>query len=460
MYHAEKLLGKIKLFMVILWPILVTELSYFGMNLIDTIMSGQAGTNDLAGVSIGSSLWLPVFTGVNGVLLSITPMIGQLLGNNERRSITDIVTQGFYVAIFFGLLILGGGWLLLDPVLSVMSLDPAVHYTAKHYLIGLSFGIIPFFLSMVVRNFFDAQGYPRITMMIMLTVLPLNFLFNYCFIFGKFGAPEMGGVGAGYATALSYGCVLVLSVVMTFRVDMMKPYRIFKQWTAPSWTAWKKQLRIGIPLGLSLFFEASIFSAVTLFMGAMFDTITIAAHQAAFSFTSIIFMIPLSMSLALTIVTAFEIGARRLEHAKQYTRIGVGAAVCIIFVSSSFIYVFRQDIGWIYTNNPEVAALAGQFLVFAIFYQFSDAAQSTLQGVLQGYKDVTIPFFTSFVSYWLFGLPAGYVLAAHTALGPFGWWVGITVGLTSAAVGFFIRLRIVQRRHAASPAFQSTVNNT
>ncbi|SFL49428.1 MATE family efflux transporter [Salibacterium qingdaonense] len=460
MYHAITILEKIKLFAVILWPILVTELSYFGMNLIDTIMSGQAGTNDLAGVSIGSSLWLPVFTGVNGILLSITPVIGQLLGRNDRRSITDIVTQGFYIATLFGLVILGAGWIFLDPVLSVMSLDPSVHHIAKHYLIGLSFGIIPFFLSMVVRNFFDAQGYPRITMTIMLGVLPLNFLFNYCLIFGKFGMPEMGGIGAGYATALSYGVVLLFSAVMTFRVEIMRPFRLFKQWSAPSWNAWKKQLRIGIPLGLSLFFEASIFSAVTLFMGAMFDTVTIAAHQAAFSFTSIIFMIPLSISLALTIVTAFEIGAQRLDHAKQYTRIGVASAVCIISISSCLIYVFRQDIGWIYTNDPEVAALAGQFLVFAIFYQFSDAAQSTLQGVLQGYKDVTVPFFTSFVSYWLFGLPAGYMLAAYTALGPFGWWLGITVGLTSAAVGFFIRLRIVQRRHADSLDLSSKAGST
>ncbi|WP_026701291.1 MATE family efflux transporter [Salibacterium aidingense] len=458
MYHAETILEKCRLFAIILWPILVTQLSYFGMNVIDTIMSGQAGTSDLAGVSIGAGLWLPVFTGMNGILLAITPMVGQLLGKKEHHSITAIITQGFYVAILFGGLILISSALLLEPVLSLMSLDPEVHHTAKHYLIGLSTGIIPFFLSIVLRNFFDAQGYPRITMTIMLGVLPLNFLFNYSLIFGKFGAPALGGIGAGYATAASYFIIFLFSVVMTFRVEVMRRYRIFVQWFAPSWTAWKRQLRIGIPLGLSLFFEASIFSAVTLLMAAMFDTITIAAHQAAFSFTSIIFMIPLSMSLALTIVVAFEVGGQRIAHAKQYTRIGVLTAMCIMLISSCFIYFFREPISYIYTDNPEVVALAKRFLIFAIFYQFSDAAQSTLQGVLQGYKDVTVPFLTSFISYWLLGLPAGYLLAAHTNLGPFGWWLGITVGLTSAATGFFIRLKIVQHRHASVP--QSMAGDT
>ncbi|RSL29392.1 MATE family efflux transporter [Salibacterium salarium] len=455
MYHAETVKEKIKLFATVLWPILVTQLSYFGMNLIDTIMSGQAGTNDLAGVSVGSSLWLPVFTGINGILLAITPMVAQLLGKNKREEIANIITQGFYVAVLFGIFIIGVGAILLDPVLSIMSLDTEVHYIAKHYLIGLSTGIIPFFLSIVLRNFFDAQGHPRITMTIMLTTLPLNFLLNYAFIFGKWGLPEFGGVGAGYATAISYWIILIFSILMTFQVDVMRSYRIFIHWFVPSIKSWQHQLAIGIPIGLSLFFEASIFSAVTLLMASMFDTITIAAHQAAFSFTSIIFMIPLSMSLALTIVVAFEVGNRHIAHANQYARIGVITAMVLLLFSSIFIYTFREPIAYIYTDNPEVVVLAKQFLIFAIFYQLSDAAQSTLQGVLQGYKDVTIPFTISLLSYWGLGLPAGYALAAYTALGPFGYWIGITVGLTSAATGFFIRLRIIQKRYRFSYKIKS-----
>jgi MATE family multidrug resistance protein len=200
-------------------------------------------------------------------------------------------------------------------------------------------------------------------------------------------------------------------------------------------------------MGMSLFFESSIFSAVSLLMASLFSTVTVAAHQVALSFTSLIFMVPLSISIALTIVVAFEVGGGYLEGAKAYTRLGVASAMGILGVASIGIFLLREPIAYIYTTNEEVVQLAAQFFLFAIVYQISDAAQASLQGVLRGYKDVTVPFFTALVSYWALGLPAGYLLAVTTPLGPFGLWLGITVGLTSAAIGFFIRLKIVVKRH-------------
>ena len=447
MYHAETTKEKLRLFMVILGPILITQLSYFGMNLIDTIMSGRAGTDDLAGVAIGANLWMPVFTAVNGILLAITPIVSQQLGAGEGKRIAGTITQGLYLGVLFGVLVITLGAAALSPALSFMSLEPGVERIAAHYLIGLAFGIIPFFLSIVLRNFFDAQGHTRITMVIMLGTLPFNAFFNYVLIFGKFGFPELGGIGAGYATAISYWIIFAFSVMMTFRIPAMRRFRIFLDWYRPSWQAWKEQLRIGVPMGMSLFFESSIFSAVSLLMASLFSTVTVAAHQVALSFTSLIFMVPLSISIALTIVVAFEVGGGYLEGAKAYTRLGVASAMGILGVASIGIFLLREPIAYIYTTNEEVVQLAAQFFLFAIVYQISDAAQASLQGVLRGYKDVTVPFFTALVSYWALGLPAGYLLAVTTPLGPFGLWLGITVGLTSAAIGFFIRLKIVVKRH-------------
>ncbi|WP_227935245.1 MATE family efflux transporter [Alkalihalobacillus deserti] len=446
MYHAEIWKEKLGLFLAILWPIMVTQVSFYAMNLVDTMMSGRVGTNDLAGVAIGSSLWLPVFSGINGILLAVTPIVAHLIGSGRREKISDSVIQGLYLSVVLAVAVVLAGFFLLDPILMLMNLNPDVYHIAFHYLIGLALGIIPLFVANVLRYFFDAHGYTRITMIITVLAVPFNVLLNYGFIFGKLGLPALGGIGAGYATAITYWIILLFSIWMTFKVEAIRKYRLFILWAVPSWKAWKEQLSIGIPIGLSIFFEASIFAIVTLLIGMMFTTVTIAAHQVAFSFTSLVFMIPLSISMALTIVVGFSVGGKKFKAARQYSLLGVLGGIGILIIGSVFLFVFREPIAYLYTQDRQVVLLAGQFFILAIFYQISDGAQSGLQGVLRGYKDVKIPFIIAFISYWIVGIPSGYVLAAFTTLGPFGFWIGIILGLTCAAIGFLIRLIIVQKR--------------
>ncbi|PTL38270.1 MATE family efflux transporter [Alkalicoccus saliphilus] len=446
MRHVDSRKEKIQLFLRILWPIMITQVSLFAMNLVDTIMSGRVGTNDLAGVAIGSNLWMPIFTGMNGILLAVTTIIAQLVGSGRHDKISDNITQALYLAFAMALLVLAAGAAGLQPLISVMNLDPAVEHIAFHYLVGLSIGIIPLFLANVLRNFFDGQGFTRLTMIITVAAVPFNVVLNYGFIFGNFGLPELGGIGAGYATAGTFWIIFFFSLWMTFRVSELRHYRIFVSWVKPSWKKWKEQLSIGIPIGLSIFFESSIFSVVTLLMGILFTTVTVAAHQIALSFTTLIFMIPLSISMALTIVVGFSVGGRKFEAAKSYGRLGVFGGIGFLAFGAVFLFLFREQISYFYTSDREVVLLASQFFLIAIVYQLSDAAQSGLQGVLRGYKDVKIPFITAFISYWLIGIPAGYSLSAWSPLGPFGLWVGITLGLTCAAAGFYVRLRIVQKR--------------
>ncbi|GAA4876646.1 MATE family efflux transporter [Paenibacillus vulneris] len=452
MQHESTYKGKIIQFFSILGPILMTQISLNLMTLFDTMMSGRAGTHDLAGVAIGASLWMPVSVGLNGILLAVSPMVAQLYGKGELRQISKTVTQALYLSLLLAVVIVIAGGFVLNPILTGMNLEPAVHHIAKHYLIGLSIGIIPLFLSSVLRYFFDAHGLTRISMSIMLIAVPVNVLINYLLIFGNWGFPKLGGIGAGYATAITYWLIFFISIWMTFKVEAMRRYRLFAEWFAPSWKAWKEQLKIGVPMGLSVFFEASIFSVVTLLMGMMFNTVTIAAHQAAISFTTLLFMIPLSISMSLTIIIAYEVGSGRYKDAKQYSRFGVLMAIGILAVSSIFLYVFREQIAYFYTDNPEVVQLTKQFLLFAIVYQLSDAAQASLQGVLRGYKDVTFPFIIALVAYWVIGMPTGYVLAAYTDWGPYGFWLGITIGLTFAASGFYLRLLRVQRKYSGRAA--------
>ena len=197
--HKEKIIQLLHIFL----PVFITQVGQYAMNFADVTMSGHASSSDLAGVAIGSSLWVPIFTGMSGILLALTPIVAQHFGAKRYEQIPHVVIQTMYLAIVISLAIIAGGAAALNPILNHMNLEAEVQQVAYDYLIALSFGIIPLFLYYVLRCFIDALGQTKITMFITLTALPINILFNYLLIYGKFGFPKLGGVGSGYATTIT-----------------------------------------------------------------------------------------------------------------------------------------------------------------------------------------------------------------------------------------------------------------
>ncbi|RLQ95217.1 MATE family efflux transporter [Falsibacillus albus] len=436
---------KMKQFFFILYPILITQLAMFSMNFFDTMMSGKYSSKDLAGVAIGSSLWVPVFTGLSGILLSITPIVAHLIGEKNKKKVPVSVVQGIYVAAAMAILVIAIGSMVIKPILSHMGLEKHVRSIAFHYLLALSLGMIPLFIYNVLRSYIDALGMTRVSMYITLLSLPINVVFNYLLIFGKFGIPAFGGAGAGYASAITYWLIMVIAAVIIHFRKPFAEYGIFARVIPVSLKKWKEIFKIGIPIGLSIFFETSIFSAVTLLMSD-FSTTVIAAHQAALNFASFLYMIPLSISMGLTIVVGLEAGAKRYDDAKVYSWLGVGTAIFLAILCGVVLFVCRHSIGSIYSNDPKVISLIGNFLMYAVFFQLSDAIQAPVQGSLRGYKDVNITFVMALVSYWVIGLPSGWLLANHTGLGPYGYWLGLIIGLAAGAVTLSFRLIIMQNR--------------
>ncbi|WP_163529437.1 MATE family efflux transporter [Halobacillus ihumii] len=446
MYETTTLKEKIKLFTMILIPIFITQVGMYAMNFFDTIMSGQAGPEDLAGVAIGSSIWLPIFTGLNGILMAISPIVAQLKGARQDKDIPHSVKQGVYLSIAIAIVIAGIGFFLIDPILSLMELEESVQHIAKYYLITLGTGIIPLFMFNILRSFIDALGHTRISMMIILLTLPTNVFFNYVLIFGKWGFSELGGIGAGLATSLTYWVAFTIIAVVIHKLYPLRTYGIFRSWVTPSFKSWWEQLKIGIPIGFAIFFETSIFSAVTFFMTA-YDTYTVAAHQAAINFASFVYMMPLSIAFALTIAVGYEVGAKRFTDARTYSYLGISIAVCMSVVAGAILYIFDDSVARLYSSNQRVIELTKNFILFAIFFQLSDGFGAPIQGILRGYKDVTITLLMSFISYWVIGLPSGYLLANYTDLGPYGYWMSLIIGLTAGAITLMLRMLYLQRKN-------------
>ncbi|MBK3496840.1 MATE family efflux transporter [Viridibacillus sp. YIM B01967] len=445
MHETTTMRAKWTVMLSIVLPILITQIALYLMSFFDVLMSSKYSTADLAGVSIGSSIWLPVYTGLSGILLSITPIVAQLVGAKRQKEATFSVQQGFYVAIALAIIIFGLLMASINPLLNMMSLEPEVHRIAHDYLVAMCFGLVPLFIYSVLRCFIDALGKTRISMFVTLLATPVNIFFNYLLIFGKFGFPELGGVGSGVASAITYWIICAVGIVITMKAQPFEAFQLYANWPKLQLAKWLEICKIGVPIGLSIFAEISIFSVVTIMM-SNYSTAVIGAHQIAMNFASLVYMIPLSISMGATILVGFEIGAKRWKDARIYSYLSVIIAVGFSFISATILIIFREQIAGVYSTDAQVVTLATQFLIYAAFFQLSDAIQAPVQGALRGYKDVTITFIMAIISYWVIGLPLGYVVANYTDLGPFGYWIGLISGLTAGAVTLSARLLIVQRK--------------
>lgn len=436
--------NKLSNILSVMIPIFVTQLAIIGMNFFDTVMSGNASTNDLAGVAMGANLWMPVFTGINGTLLALVPIIAHLRGENNLQDLPKAVFNGIILAIALGIIIIISGYLFLNDIFVALGLTPVVHLIAVDYLRAISFGIIPLFITTILRSFVDTMGFTRMTMRLFLLTLPVNIFLNYILIFGKFGAPRLGGVGAGYATSITCWLILLSFVVLIKKFSVLKEYSIFA-WYTPSWKRIKEHLSIGLPMGTSIFFETSIFGVVAFFV-AKFGTETIAAHQVAINFTSLLYMLPLSFSLALTILVGTEVGAKRYGEAIAYGRTGIISNWCVALCFVAFLLFFREYIGELYGAEGHILTLAKNFLFYAAFFQLFDATAAPIQGILRGYKDVKVTFYISLVAYWVICLPVGIFLDVYGGQGASAYWQGLIIGLLFSAVLLVLRLKKVQNR--------------
>ena len=425
-------------------PIICTQIAIMGMNFFDASMSGQAGDVDLAGAAIGGNIWMPIQTGLSGILMAAMPLVANLLGAGEKQKIMVVVRHGLLLALCFALLVLVGGAAFLPHFLQNMGLAPEVYHVALWYLGGLGLGVIPFFMITPLRSLVDTLGYTHLTMRIYLLALPINACLNYVLIFGKLGLPRLGGIGAGVASGLTFWLLLCIFAFVLTRLEPFKGYDVFG-FVRPKASWLKEYLRIGVPMGVSIFMETSIFGVVALFI-AKFGTETIAAHQAALNFSSLIYMLPLSFSLALTIVVGVEYGAKNYQGARDYVTIGLQTSLGIAGFYMLAEYFLREQIALIYTTNPDVVALVKVFLLYAIGWQAGDAIAAPIQGILRGYKDVDATFWASMLAYWGICLPLGLFLDYKVGNGAFAYWQSLDCGVISSATLLSLRLIWLQKR--------------
>ena len=444
MYPTHQFKDKFVLFLKIFFPILIYQFANYSASFVDTTMTGQYNTMDLAGVSTATSLWNPFFTFLTGIVSAMVPIIGHHLGRGKKEEVASDFYQFIYLAFGLSLVLLGMVLFLAPPVLNHIGLEAQVAVVSVRYLWYLSIGIIPLLLFSVIRSLLDSLGLTKLSMYLMLLLLPLNSGFNYLLIYGAFGVPELGGAGSGLGTSLAYWVLLGISVLVLFKQEKLKALHLEKR-IPFNMDKIKEGVRLGLPIGGTVFAEVAIFSVVGLIM-AKFSSLIIASHQSAMNFSTLMYAFPMSISSAMAIVVSYEVGAKRFDDAKTY--IGLGRWTALIFAgfTLSFLYIFRGNVASLYGNDPEFIDLTALFLTYSLFFQLADTFAAPLQGILRGYKDTVIPFYLGLVGYWGVAIPVAMAFDSLTDFGAYSYWIGLIISLIISGALYRWRLTVIMKR--------------
>ncbi|MDG5768170.1 MATE family efflux transporter [Balneolales bacterium ANBcel1] len=425
-------------------PLVGAQLAQVSMSFVDTVMAGNYHPDDLASVAIGSSFFMPLFTIAVGILMALSPIIAQLFGSRRLGLIGKKVRQGLWLSLFLSvpaILVLNN----LGPVMNLLGFTPEVISITSGYLFALSWGIPAIFAFMVLRFFNEALGATRPALYVTLIGLAFNILGNYTLIYGRFGFPELGAVGTGWATALVFWVMFLVMLSYTAGRKTFRRFQLFRQIRLPERRHIGEILRIGTPIGISMGMETSMFAMVALLMGSLGTTI-VAAHQVAINIASVTFMIPLGLSMAITVRVGQLRGRNQPAKARFAGFTGIILCTLIMSLAALIMISFPKQIVGIYTGDPEVIEMASMLLIMAAVFQISDGLQVGGSGALRGLKDTRVPMIVNLAAYWGIGIPLGYFLGMILDWGPRGLWMGLIAGLTVAAILHNIRFHRITRR--------------
>ena len=418
-------------------PIIIHNLALVGMGLTDAIMAGLLGAKTLAGVAVGSSAWAPVFLFSLGLIMAQSPTTAHLYGAGKQSEVGRYARQMAWISQLMG----WGGFFLLRHMLGFMQaihIEPEIIPVADGYLRALAWGMPGLCMYQVLR--FTSEGIGRTRVLVMMAVggLVLNGVLDYIFMYGKLGVPAMGATGTGYATALTQWLMFFGMLLYVSRRAYYKPLRIFSHFDWPHLPMLKELLFLGVPIAISIFMESSLFSGVGLMMGTL-GTDIVAAHQIALNYASFVFMVPMSVALAISVRVGHALGRGDRVEARLAGFTGIAVCLCFEVLSAASMALLPHQIVGFYTHDAAVAGIAVSLLYMGAVMQISDGIQVSAMGALRGYKDTAMPTLITILAYWGVGFPLAWLFGIPLHLGPQMIWAGFIAGLTVAAALLTVR---------------------
>ena len=423
------------------------------VSLIDNIMVGQLGPAELAAVSLGNSfVFIAMSLGI-GFSTAITPLVAEADGEGNIEKGKRIFNHGLFLCTILGvslfLLILA-----IKPLMYKMDQPVEVVEYAMPYLNLVAFSLVPLIMFQGFKQFADGLSQTKYAMWATILANVINIILNYLLIFGKFGFPELGIIGAAIGTLISRIIMLIFIWLLLYKKDKFKPYFERFSFNNIKKTMLNKIIGLGFPSALQMFFEVAIFTAAIWLSGVLGKNPQ-AANQIALNLSSMTFMIAMGLSVAAMIRVGNQKG---LQNFKELRRIAFSIFLLVILIDiifASIFYFFNTELPKMYLDendtinqldNMKVLAIAAKLLLVAAIFQISDGIQVVVLGALRGLQDVKIPTLITFIAYWLIGFPVSYFLGKESAYGSTGIWVGLLAGLTASAIMLYIRFNYLTKK--------------
>jgi MATE family multidrug resistance protein len=432
-------LAELRATLALSWPLVLTNVAQNSLLTADVVLTGWLGPQALAAGALGTNLYFAFLIFGIGLTSAAAPIIAEELGRNRHavREVRRTVRQGFWAAVAVALPIGLVAW-NGELILLALGQEPALAKDAGAYVRALQWSLLPFLLYLVLRSFFAALERPGWPLVVGVLALPVNIGVAFPLMFGKLGLPPLGLVGAGIATSVS-SSFLFLSLALVCLADRrLRRYRLFGRFWRADWARFLKLWRIGVPIGLTVAFEVTVFNAAAFLMGRI-GADELAAHAIALQIASFSFMVPFGVGQAVTVRVGRAFGARDPDGVTRagWTSFAMGvgfmafAALLMLFAPHLLIGAFLDLTE---PRNAPVIAFAVSFLMLAALFQLADGAQAVGSGMLRGLQDTRVPMIYAGLGYWGLGLPLAVALAFHTPLRGIGIWIGLASGLTAVAL--------------------------
>ncbi|WP_374602089.1 MATE family efflux transporter [Arenimonas sp.] len=422
-----RLLREMRVSFVLALPLVLSQVSSMAMNIVDTVLAGRHGPVTLAAVGVGSAVWSVVILVSIGVLMAVPPTVSQLNGAGRRADIGPVFRQALWLALALGLVLIfvvRAGAVALEP----LGITAEARPEAVAFLRAISWGAPGLALFFCLRNLSEGVAWTLPSMVFGLVGLALLVPLGWGLMFGA----GLGAAGLGYAVAIVLWCQAASMAVYLWRAPRFADLGLFARFDPPRWPPIHALLKLGLPMGVSVFMEGSLFVATALLVGTL-GTTQMAAHQIAILMASLCFMVPLGVAMATTVRVGHAVGAGDLPGVRWSAAAGYSLAMIAQTLSAIVLVVGAAWLAALFTSDPAVIALASLLMAYAAVFQYPDGLQALSAGSLRGLKDTRVPMFITVLAYWGFGLPLGAWLGISRGLGAPGLWTGLILGLSVAA---------------------------
>lgn len=437
------------------FPVILGMLGHTLIGIVDNFMVGNLGSTELAAVSLGNSF---IFIGMSlgiGFSTAITPLIAEADAEKDDKKIRTTFHHGLLLCTFLGIVIFVL-IVLAKPIMQLMNQPEAVVELAAPYINWVAFSLIPVIIFQGYKQFADGLSQTKYSMYAIYLANVVHIFFNYVLIYGVFGFPKLGILGAALGTVISRIMMVVFMHFILRKNSAFKHY--FKNFTFKEIkkSILKKIINLGLPSAMQMLFEVALFTAAIWLSGSLGKN-SQAANQIALTLASSTFMVAMGFSVAAMIRVSNAKGAKDY---KQLINVARSIFLLAIMVETFFglvFVIFHNFLPHLFLNmsdvtqeldNAEIIFIASQLLLVAAVFQISDGIQVVVLGALRGLQDVKIPMYITFVAYWIVGFPISYFLGTHTNLAATGIWIGLLAGLTAAALFLYIRFARLTKRLA------------